>query len=126
MATTGEQRETESGIALAVLARPIRRSAFLLGKWLGLVAFGSGFVFLAGLAQGKLLTPKTVAEMNTLNGVSEEEEYGLGLQQRKDTCTGDYYFGHVGDVPGYGTVALTSTDGSRQVAMAVALPPAAP
>ncbi|MCO1655597.1 ABC transporter permease [Pseudonocardia humida] len=43
--------ETESGIALAVLARPIRRSAVLLGKWLGLVAFGSGFVAVAGLAQ---------------------------------------------------------------------------
>lgn len=43
--------ETESGIALAVLARPIRRSAFLLGKWLGPVAFGSGFVVVAGLAQ---------------------------------------------------------------------------
>jgi ABC-type transport system involved in multi-copper enzyme maturation permease subunit len=43
--------ETESGIALAVLARPIRRSDLLLGKWLGLVAFGSGFVVLAGLAQ---------------------------------------------------------------------------
>jgi ABC-type transport system involved in multi-copper enzyme maturation permease subunit len=43
--------ETESGIALSVLARPIRRSAFLLGKWLGLVVFGSGFVVLAGLAQ---------------------------------------------------------------------------
>jgi ABC-type transport system involved in multi-copper enzyme maturation permease subunit len=43
--------ETESGIALAVLARPIRRSAFLLGKWLGLVAFGTGFVALAGLAE---------------------------------------------------------------------------
>ena len=43
--------ETESGIALAILARPIRRSAVLLGKWLGLVAFGSGFVVLAGLAQ---------------------------------------------------------------------------
>ena len=43
--------ETESGIALAVLARPIRRSEFLLGKWLGLVAFGSGFVVVAGLAQ---------------------------------------------------------------------------
>ena len=36
--------ETESGIALAVLARPVRRSAVLLGKWLGLVVFGSGFV----------------------------------------------------------------------------------
>ena len=43
--------ETESGIALALLARPIRRSAFLIGKWLGLVAFGSGFVVLAGVAQ---------------------------------------------------------------------------
>jgi ABC-type transport system involved in multi-copper enzyme maturation permease subunit len=43
--------ETESGIALSVLARPIRRSAFLLGKWLGLVAFGTGFVVVAGLAQ---------------------------------------------------------------------------
>jgi ABC-type transport system involved in multi-copper enzyme maturation permease subunit len=43
--------ETESGIALAVLARPIRRSSYLLGKWLGLAVFGSGFVVLAGLAQ---------------------------------------------------------------------------
>ncbi len=43
--------ETESGIALAVLARPIRRSAVLLGKWLGLVGFGGSFVVLAGLAQ---------------------------------------------------------------------------
>jgi len=43
--------ETESGIALAVLARPVRRSAVLLGKWLGLAVFGSGFVVLAGLAQ---------------------------------------------------------------------------
>jgi ABC-type transport system involved in multi-copper enzyme maturation permease subunit len=43
--------EIESGTALAVLARPVRRSAVLLGKWLGLVAFGSGFVATAGLAQ---------------------------------------------------------------------------
>jgi ABC-type transport system involved in multi-copper enzyme maturation permease subunit len=43
--------EVESGISLAVLARPVRRSAVLLGKWLGLVVFGSGFVVLAGLAQ---------------------------------------------------------------------------
>ncbi len=43
--------ETESGIVLSLLARPVRRSAYLLGKWLGLVAFGSGFVVLAGLAQ---------------------------------------------------------------------------
>jgi ABC-type transport system involved in multi-copper enzyme maturation permease subunit len=43
--------EFESGMALAVLARPVRRPAVLVGKWLGLVAFGSGFVVIAGLAQ---------------------------------------------------------------------------
>ena len=43
--------EIESGMALAVLARPVRRPAVLVGKWLGLVAFGSGFVVIAGLAQ---------------------------------------------------------------------------
>jgi len=43
--------ETESGIALAVLARPIRRSEVLLGKWLGLVVFGTCFVLVAGLMQ---------------------------------------------------------------------------
>jgi ABC-type transport system involved in multi-copper enzyme maturation permease subunit len=43
--------EVESGMALSVLARPVRRSAVLVGKWLGLVVFGSGFVALAGLAQ---------------------------------------------------------------------------
>jgi len=42
--------EIESGMALAVLARPVRRSAVLVGKWLGLVAFGGGFVAVAGFA----------------------------------------------------------------------------
>jgi ABC-type transport system involved in multi-copper enzyme maturation permease subunit len=41
--------ELESGQALVMLARPVRRSSVLLGKWLGLVA--SGYVVLAGLAQ---------------------------------------------------------------------------
>ena len=43
--------EIESGAALAMLARPIRRSSVLAGKWLGLVAFGSGFVAVFGFAQ---------------------------------------------------------------------------
>jgi ABC-type transport system involved in multi-copper enzyme maturation permease subunit len=43
--------EAESGIALAVLARPVHRWAVLLGKWVGLVVFGGGFVAAAGLAQ---------------------------------------------------------------------------
>lgn len=43
--------EVESGQALAMLARPVRRSAVLLGKWLGLTAFGAGYVVLAGLGE---------------------------------------------------------------------------
>ncbi len=43
--------ETDTGIALAMLARPISRSVYLFGKWLGLAAFGAGFVTIAGLAQ---------------------------------------------------------------------------
>ena len=43
--------DIESGTALAMLSRPIRRSSVLLGKWLGLVTFGGGFVVLAGVAQ---------------------------------------------------------------------------
>ena len=43
--------EIESGMALSVMARPVRRSSVLAGKWLGLAVFGSGFVVLAGLAQ---------------------------------------------------------------------------
>jgi ABC-type transport system involved in multi-copper enzyme maturation permease subunit len=43
--------EVESGVALAVLARPVRRWAVLLGKWLGLVVFGCGYVVVAGLAE---------------------------------------------------------------------------
>ncbi len=53
-------REIESGQVLAVLARPLRRSQFLLGKWLGyalllaalaLLAMGLGFAIF-GLAAG--------------------------------------------------------------------------
>jgi ABC-type transport system involved in multi-copper enzyme maturation permease subunit len=43
--------EIESGQALAMLARPVRRSAVLAGKWLGLVVFGTVFVTVAGLAE---------------------------------------------------------------------------
>jgi ABC-type transport system involved in multi-copper enzyme maturation permease subunit len=43
--------EIESGTSLALLARPVRRPEVLLGKWLGLVAFGASFVAVAGLAE---------------------------------------------------------------------------
>jgi ABC-type transport system involved in multi-copper enzyme maturation permease subunit len=50
--------EVESGQALAMLARPVRRSGVLLGKWLGLIAFGCGYVIVAGL--GQLLVVRVV------------------------------------------------------------------
>ncbi|MBN3497860.1 serine hydrolase domain-containing protein [Arthrobacter pascens] len=78
--------------------------------------------FTAGLVQGKLLKAETVKEMHS----STYEGYGLGLTLFDDACSDSNYLGHVGDVPGYGTVALTSADGSRQVAIAVALPPGSP
>jgi len=43
--------EIESGTSLALLARPVRRAEVLLGKWLGLVAFGASFVAVAGVAE---------------------------------------------------------------------------
>jgi ABC-type transport system involved in multi-copper enzyme maturation permease subunit len=43
--------EVESGISAAVLARPVRRTSVLLGKWLGLVAFAAGYVLIAGSLQ---------------------------------------------------------------------------
>lgn len=43
--------EIESGVALAVLARPVRRWAVLLGKWLGLSAFACGYVVAVGSLQ---------------------------------------------------------------------------
>jgi ABC-type transport system involved in multi-copper enzyme maturation permease subunit len=43
--------EIESGQVLSMLARPVRRSAVLAGKWLGLLVFGAVFVAVAGLAE---------------------------------------------------------------------------
>ena len=51
--------EAESGVALAVLARPVRRSAVLLGKWLGLVAFAGGFLGVAGVAALRIVVATT-------------------------------------------------------------------
>lgn len=50
--------DLESGIALALLARPIRRSSYLLGRWLGLaivvVAYGAGSALLAIVAVSRV------------------------------------------------------------------------
>lgn len=59
--------DLESGVALAILARPIRRSTYLLGRWLGLaivlVAYGGGMALLAIAVVGAVsgYTPPQVA-----------------------------------------------------------------
>jgi hypothetical protein len=40
--------DLESGIAQALLARPLRRSSYLLGRWLGLAAVIVGYAVIAG------------------------------------------------------------------------------
>ena len=41
--------DLESGVALAILARPIRRADFLVGRWLGLSAVIAGYAASSGL-----------------------------------------------------------------------------
>ena len=43
--------ELESGVALAVLARPVRRAEVLFGKWLGLVGLSSVYMAIVGGAE---------------------------------------------------------------------------
>jgi ABC-type transport system involved in multi-copper enzyme maturation permease subunit len=41
--------DIESGVAQAILARPLRRSSYLIGRWLGLAAVIVGYAVLSGL-----------------------------------------------------------------------------
>jgi ABC-2 type transport system permease protein len=43
--------DLESGVLLAIAARPIRRAEILVGKWLGLVAIAGGYAVIAGLLE---------------------------------------------------------------------------
>jgi ABC-type transport system involved in multi-copper enzyme maturation permease subunit len=40
--------EVESGVALAILPRPLSRTEYVLGKWLGLALLLAGFTFVVG------------------------------------------------------------------------------
>ena len=75
--------------------------------------------FYRALLQHRLLKPETITQMQS----PLYARYGLGVVRWNDLCTNDFYYGHPGDVPGYGTIAMTSADGTRQLAIAVAYPP---
>lgn len=59
--------DLESGVALALLARPLRRTSYLLGRWLGLAivlaAYGAGSAVLAIVVVGRVsgYTPPSIA-----------------------------------------------------------------
>jgi D-alanyl-D-alanine carboxypeptidase len=78
--------------------------------------------FYAALLQGKLLAPETVRQMQA----GYQLFYGYALRRWNDTCNNRFYYGLPGDMDGYGTVAMTSEDGRKQLAMTVAYPPAPP
>jgi D-alanyl-D-alanine carboxypeptidase len=78
--------------------------------------------FYAALLQGRLLPPDSVTAMK--GGYSQY--YGFALRRWNNTCNNRFFYGLPGDTDGYGTVAMTSEDGSRQLSMSVAYPPAPP
>jgi D-alanyl-D-alanine carboxypeptidase len=78
--------------------------------------------FYAALLQGKLLRDESRTAMMRRDG----DPYGFGLYKWNDTCSNRLYYGHTGDIDGYGSVSMTSEDGSRQLTMAVTYPPEPP
>ncbi|MDQ0867997.1 D-alanyl-D-alanine carboxypeptidase [Arthrobacter sp. V1I9] len=78
--------------------------------------------FYAALLQGRLLSPDTVTAMK--GGYSQY--YGFALRRWNNTCNNRFYYGLPGDIDGYGMISVTSEDGSKQLALAVAYPPAPP
>ncbi len=86
----------------------------------GLVStVGDMNTFYSALLQGRILPLSIVAEMQS----PRYARYGLGIFRWNDTCTNDFYYGHGGDLPGYGTITVASADGSRQVSMSLTYPP---
>ncbi|WP_457966012.1 beta-lactamase family protein [Arthrobacter sp. D1-29] len=73
-------------------------------------------VFYSALLAGRLVSPALVEEMQSENS----SEYGLGLAKWWDSCTSGFYYGHLGGAPGYASIAMTSADGSRQLAVFMA------
>jgi len=51
--------EIESGVVAAILARPLRRASYILGKWLGLAVVVGAFALLAG--SGEILVVSRVS-----------------------------------------------------------------
>lgn len=75
--------------------------------------------FYGALLQGRLIPPAMVTEMQS----PLYARYGLGIQRWNDTCTNNFYYGQAGDTFGYGTISMSSADGTRQASVSLAYPP---
>ena len=71
--------------------------------------------FYSALLEGDLVSPAMVKEMQG----PPTAPYGYGLYKWDDHCTNDFYYGHGGGTPGYRSIAMSSADGSRQLAVFV-------
>ena len=81
----------------------------------GIVSNGDDVTrFFAALLGGRLLRPDLLAAMRT---VASGSQYGLGLMRVETAC--GRVFGHLGDGPGYRTVAYASPNGRRVVVVMV-------
>ncbi|MGN7252424.1 MULTISPECIES: serine hydrolase domain-containing protein [unclassified Arthrobacter] len=77
-------------------------------------------LFMAGLFQGRALSPGSLREMKTSPGFVP---YGLGLWQHADGCSIESRHQGRGSFWDYQTVAVSSDDGRYQAAMTVTTPP---
>ncbi len=78
--------------------------------------------FYGALLDGALLKAETVEAMKA----GYTQYYGFALRRWNDTCNNRFYYGLPGDMDGYGIIAMTSEDGSKQLTLSVAYPPAPP
>lgn len=102
------------------VTRPAWLSEFSAGGAVSTVSEVNAFY--AALLQGRLVSSESRTEMLR----QDSDFYGFGLFKWNDTCINRLYHGHTGDIDGYGTVSMTSEDGSRQLTIAVAYPPEPP
>ncbi|GAA2707825.1 MULTISPECIES: serine hydrolase domain-containing protein [Streptomyces] len=79
--------------------------------------------FFRALADGKLLPPRLMREMHTMQPMGPDRagrSYGLGLEGTINYCGKDApVWGHSGSVAGYNTFSFTTADGKRQVTLAL-------
>ncbi|MHB8459634.1 MAG: ABC transporter permease subunit [Candidatus Limnocylindrales bacterium] len=63
--------DLDTGVLLAIAARPLRRADIILGKWLGLAAIALGYAVLAGLSE--------VAVVRLVSGYAPPDPLGASL-----------------------------------------------